>query len=381
MSFQAHKTLAAHAVKAGGKPGEDQLKLINRFTLDELTEDQVYVRTAILAHSGIDRDRDAFEKALLEDFARTLPGKGLFVKHPGGWDGDSSPGVGRWFDARVVEVSKEKARELLREPGLQFPEEDDKAYLLEADYFTVRTEKNSDLIIGINAGIVSDVSIGFAASKRSAMAKNDEGEVLAWRVHAPGEALEGSLVWLGAQPGARTVKNHDRGQQGLIDDIDTEGKAVDLEQKLKEAKNKNTELEGKVTEHETTINELKPKAANYDALAKVAGSDKEPADHDDIKAMVEAGKAYIDNMVDTIVKSDRLNETLKDDQEAVDEAKAFYRKMPLKLLKQKFEQAKEALPKGGQLDGGDPNANKGATKSGLRDASVTQKALGDKKAA
>ena len=124
MSFEAHKTLTAYAIKAGGKPDEGQLAAINQFTLDELTEDQVYVRTAILAHSGIDRDRDAFEKALLEDFAKTLPGKGLFVKHPGGWDGDSGPGIGRWFGARVVEVSKEKAREMLREPKLQFPDED-----------------------------------------------------------------------------------------------------------------------------------------------------------------------------------------------------------------------------------------------------------------
>lgn len=203
--MKLNKSMTPAACKSAGKPSSEQLGLVNQFALETLSADQVYVRTAYLAHSGIDRDRDAFEKALLDDFARTLPGKGLFVKHPGSFDGDSGPGIGRWFDAKVIQVSQDEARRLLGEPGLMFADNED-AYLLEASYYIPRSDKNADMITDIDAGVASFVSVGFAAATRTPITEGTGNEVIAYRVHAPGEALEGSLVWLGAQPGARTHK-------------------------------------------------------------------------------------------------------------------------------------------------------------------------------
>lgn len=203
------KTIEIRAKAANGKPSSEQLAAINVYALDELTADQVYVRTAYLAHNGIDRDNEVFDGALLRDFARSLPGKGLFVRHPGGWDGDSGPGVGRWFEARVVQMSMDEARTALGEPNLQWPDGTEQAELLEAGYYLPRSDKNTDLIVDVNAGVASYVSIGFQSSQRTDI-MDANGNVIARRLHAPGEALEGSLVWLGAQPGARTVKSFER---------------------------------------------------------------------------------------------------------------------------------------------------------------------------
>ncbi len=200
------KTINVHTKAAtGGKATAEQLTQINKFALEEMTADDVYVRTAYLAHNGIDRDKEAFDDALLESFTASLPGKGLFVKHPMGYDGDTGPGVGRWFAAKVVSMSLDEARAALDTPNLQFPPSTQTAKLLEASYYMARTPKNAGLIADTDAGIAGDVSIGFRAADRAAIM--DGENVIAYRLLPPGEAFEGSLVWLGAQPGARVHKS------------------------------------------------------------------------------------------------------------------------------------------------------------------------------
>lgn len=104
MSFESTKQLRVVAVKAkgDGTPSIEQMQAINAFALKELKPEDVYVRSVYLAHNAIDRDREVFDDDLLNDFAATLPGKGFFVKHPQGWDGESGPGEGLWFEARVL---------------------------------------------------------------------------------------------------------------------------------------------------------------------------------------------------------------------------------------------------------------------------------------
>ena len=118
-----HKSLRPVLAKSAGngEPDEEALKQVNQFTLADLSGEQIYVRTMYLAHNAIDRDGDVFESQLLGDFARTLPGKGLFYKHPNSYDGDSGPGEGRFFAAKTVEMSLDEARAALREPDLTWP--------------------------------------------------------------------------------------------------------------------------------------------------------------------------------------------------------------------------------------------------------------------
>ena len=185
---------------------DEDLAAINALALAEMTADDVYVRTAYLAHNGIDRDKEVFDDSLLEAFANSLPGKGLFIKHPMGYDGDSGPGIGRWFRAQVVDMSLDESRAVLKEPKLQFPPSTETAKLLEASFYIPRTEKNAGLLADIDAGIAGDLSIGFRTSDRAPITDGVSDDVIAYRLMAPGEAYEGSLVWLGAQPGARVHK-------------------------------------------------------------------------------------------------------------------------------------------------------------------------------
>ncbi|RCX32072.1 hypothetical protein [Thioalbus denitrificans] len=338
MSLQRTK-LSTAVRKAAGEASSDQLEAINRLALAELAAEQVYVRTAYLGHNGIDRDREVLDDGLLDDFARTLPGKGLHLRHPGGWNGDSGPGIGRWFEARVVEMSLDEARAALREPGLQFPPGTERAKLLEASSYLPRSGKNADLILDIDAGVAGDQSLGFTASDRTAI-QNPAGDTIAYRLLGPGEALEASLVWLGAQPGARFHKGAPRPT------------AEDHEMSEEQMK----ALQKKADDAEARAKALQPKADGFDAIAKAVG-DGLAADPDALKAAVSAGQAAHDELVNDIVSSERLAGMVTGDDEAsTKNAKALYADWSMDRLKAYAERVKKLVPAGGTIAGGDPNA-------------------------
>ncbi len=364
------KQFSAIFCKAHGAPDDAQLALINNYTLAPHTAEQVYVRTAYIAHNGIDRDDEVFDDALLSDFARTLPGKGLFIKHPRGYDGDSGPGPGRWFSARVVEMSLDEARAALRTPGLQFPPSAQTAKLVEASFFIPRTEGRAELIADIDAGAAADISIGFDASSREPIADGSD-KVIAMRWKAPGEALEASLVWLGAQPGARV---HKHATTDNPDDGDTTMSDKQAAEQLKALQTKHEQLT-KDLEAATT------KAAAYDELAKAVGEDL-AKDHARLARIVNDGRAYHKSLVDDIVRMERLSGIVKgDDEAAIEQAKAAYKDRDIDFLQawqQRLARQVKGADEGAGIEGGDPNANRGSGEGakGLRDASVTQKALG-----
>lgn len=343
MSLDGNKQLHSAVLKASGAANSEQLAVINGYTLEEHTAEQVYVRTAYLAHNGIDRDKEAFDSALLKDFAATLPGKGVFVKHPGGWDGDSGPGVGRWFSARVVEMSLDEARAVLREPGLKFPPGVERAELLEAGFFIPRSEKNKDQIADIDAGIAGDVSIGFRAAQRTDIQDGD-GNVMGRRLHAPGEALEGSLVWLGAQPGARIHKAADRGESNEDHDMDLQ----------KQVDDQKTEI-GKLNDQ---LKAAQTKATQFDALKAAVGDDL-AGDLDRLKTVIANGKTYHKELVDSVVSASRVAGMIKsDDADAIAAEQKFYEGLPVDRIKKHLERIQKMAPDGGAgLEGGDPNAS------------------------
>ena len=357
MTIQANKTVTPTFRKEAGNATPEHLAVINRFALAELTAEQVYVRTAYLAHNAIDRDGEVFDDALLDSFALTLVGKGLFVKHPGSWDGDSGPGVGRWFSARTVTMSLDEARVALHEPNLKFPPSTQMAKLLETSAYLPRSGKNADLIADIDAGVAGDVSIGFRATDRSAVT-DTAGNTIAMRILGPGEALEGSLVWLGAQPGARVHKSANRNELAQETDMDPkELKAL-----------------------QDNFAAAEPKAKNYDAIEKAIG--KELADNPAaLKQAVTDAKIYRDGLIDSIVAAERLGGMVGDDEKAVTEAKSGYADWPISKLRAWKEKLGKTAPPGGTLKGGDPNAtgapapgerqDKGAVPSPINNPAVT----------
>lgn len=302
------KTLALH-IKSAGDPSAEQLAAIRRYTLADMGADKLYVRTFVVAHNGVDRDNECFSDGILSDFARTLPGKGLHIKHPTGWDGDTGPARGRWFGAQVQRMSHDEARTLLREPSLKFPPGATDAVLLLGDAYLVRTASNADMLEEIDGGVVGDVSIGFNGKSPERVSDENGIELNVWRWNGPGEALEASLVWLGAQPGARAVKAANR-PSGDDD--------MNLQEQLDAANTKAAGLQ----------NELTAAKASHDlvlGLRKALGDHAHLIDKPELlAASVKAADAYRDELIDEIVAGERKAGYCGDGEEEISAAKAIY---------------------------------------------------------
>ncbi len=162
-----------------------------------ITAEDVLIGSAKLAHDQYDRSSERFTPEYLQRFAETLPGKALLEGH----DYSKSP-QGRWYDANV--------------------QQDANGTALVAKFYV---KAKSAIAEDIRLGIAKDVSIGFKPDKLICDMCNEP----VWGAksdcsHFPGqeydgklatatyggdirkvEALEGSLVWLGCQPGAQVM--------------------------------------------------------------------------------------------------------------------------------------------------------------------------------
>ena len=177
------------------KAEEPDLRAIRKYALRDVSADEIWLGSMKLCHDRPDRTHERFTKAYLERFAATLPGKSVLPGH----DYSALP-LGRFYAAEVVP--------------------DDQGHHLRVRYYL---PKDSPLVPQIELGVLKDVSIGFNAGKRVC----DVCEK-AWdfqHEHFPGveydgktctltyceseahkaEAMEGSFVWCGAQPGAEAV--------------------------------------------------------------------------------------------------------------------------------------------------------------------------------
>src|SRR5687767_7947282 len=95
--LRAKVAAAVVALEAGGsEPTAAELAQINRFALEELTAEAVYVRQVRLATDAYDRTWERLPRVYLERFAQTLPGKPLLLGH----DHAETP-TGLWFAAAV----------------------------------------------------------------------------------------------------------------------------------------------------------------------------------------------------------------------------------------------------------------------------------------
>lgn len=369
-------------LKASGTPDDAQMALINRHALVPLEADQVYVRSVYLAHNGIDRDREVFDEALLDDFAKTLPGKGMFVIHPSSYKGDGGPGEGIWFAAKTETMSLDQARAVLKEPDLQWAPSTTEAKLLVASYYMLAMDddpENKRLRAKTDAGIAGHFSIGFAAADMAPVL-NDMGDRIAMRWVGPGEAREGSLVWLGAQPGARAYKgaNRDTDTGRTAGDTKTTEENTMADETTKQAL---LDEQAKNAGLQKQVDNLTPKATAYDALEGLLGKDL-LADPEGIKLAVQDGQAHRAELVDDIVTHQRTLKMIDaDSAEAVKKEKALYADWPLEKIKTTRERLVAMLPDG-QIKGSDTATGKDTDddgkggKKGLRDASATKQSMG-----
>ncbi|MFA5352922.1 MAG: hypothetical protein WC291_01720 [Thermodesulfovibrionales bacterium] len=267
------KTTQIKALGAGKAVTDEQLGQINQLALVPLTAEQVHVRRYLMAHNGIDRDRERFSEPLLDDFARTLPGKGFFVEgHPSSWGGKGGPGEGRYFSASTADMTPEEFTALTRET-IALPEGVTSAKVLWGDAYLLKLDSNTDTLAKIDGGIYSFTSIGFSAP--FSYVTDERGNELYGEYKSRGEALEGSLVWLGAQPGAgatkskktevRTQNPDEGGIQKMKEFLKTLGTRL---KKTFTEDNAVEEILGVIAEKDARIADLTPKAADGETYRK-----------------------------------------------------------------------------------------------------------------
>jgi hypothetical protein len=355
VSDPRHKSLTVRA-KAASAPTPEQLAAINAHTLREFAADELVVREYLLAHNAIDRDNECFAPALLDEFARTLPTKGVFDKgHPSAWSGTGGPAEGKVFACRTERVPFDAARIVLRDAKILFPPDQNEAVLLYAQAYFVKTPENESFLRKTDAGIGCDVSIGFNGTFERL--KDLSGiELQAYRWTTPGEALELSHVWLGAQPGARATKSASR-----------EETTMDQNQQIATL---TTERDDARTKSATN-----QKAADTLATLKAALGAEGAKLIDDPTALakaVTAGLAHRKSLIDALVTFDRHAKSCGDTDDALAKQRGMYESLSSEHLQSLVEREEKRATGGagtattGGVKPGDPNS--GAPGAGTKDA-------------
>lgn len=196
---------------------------------------EVNVRGMLLCHDQYDRTFEKFPRAYLDRFAVTLPGKSVLIGH----DKDREP-VGRFFRAGI-DPRREDFPTLINGKALEEDETGEKAEIvpgfaprrrsvnyLNAGFYFPNDPEAAGLKNRIDLGVYKSTSIGFRFDDlncdvcRKSYIRSDCPHILGQRLEEKdglivtgtyagdpeqAEALEGSIVYLGAQPGARLIKS------------------------------------------------------------------------------------------------------------------------------------------------------------------------------
>jgi hypothetical protein len=267
------------SVQAGGSKEltDQQLAKINTYARKPLTKEQIHYVRLLMAHNGIDRDVERFAEDLLVNFANTLPGKGFFVQgHPSAYKGTGAPGEGLYFDAQTENMTPEEFKHLTSE-DIELPDGITGVKVLFGDAYLLALDSNADTRAKIDAGIYRFASIGFKAPLYDIT--DERGNYIYGEYRPGGEAREGSLVWLGAQPGAgvmksakgspETAEQPNKEMEGrkqmikaLVDKINKTFKTTFTEE------NAGDNIVDLIQQKDTEIEALKPKAADGDAYRR-----------------------------------------------------------------------------------------------------------------
>ena len=178
---------------------------------ERFEKDQFKTYTAYLAHNFVDRDGERFSLPVLKSFVKSLPGRALLIGHDWG-----TPGEGRFYKAHLEKMSVDETVEFagkvtekdFKETLTKIEKKDGGLYWLVTDYYILSSDVEK--VDKIDSGIMKDMSIGFRSPVLEEI-RDEKGENVLWYEYQnaekrEAEALEGSLVFLGAQNGASTRK-------------------------------------------------------------------------------------------------------------------------------------------------------------------------------
>jgi hypothetical protein len=133
--------LGTHEVTA------EELKAINKYTLEPLEAADVFTFKAVLCDNELDRDFERFSVKALQDLKKLFLGKTVIKNHS--WDADGQ--VARIYATELVQS------ETVTKSGELYTQ-------LVAHCYMVRTESNKDLIAEIKGGIKKEGSVGCSVS-------------------------------------------------------------------------------------------------------------------------------------------------------------------------------------------------------------------------
>lgn len=126
---------------------DEELKAINKYTLEPLKAEDVFTFKAVLCDNEVDRAFDQFTQKALQDMQKLFLGKTVIKDHARSTDGQ----VARIYATELVQGSKTlKSGELYTQ--------------LVAHCYMVKTASNADLIAEIKGGIKKEGSVSFSTS-------------------------------------------------------------------------------------------------------------------------------------------------------------------------------------------------------------------------
>ncbi len=155
-------------------PNSDELAKINTYTRRQLSADEVYVFSVVLCDNDVDRDGERFTVEGLFELEKLFVGKTGVIDHIPSAKNQTA----RIFDCEVEAVSGRKTAL------------GDDYFRLRARAYLPRSEKNNELIVALDSGIIKEVSVGCAVER---IVCSICGESIELCPHTKGESYSGRL--------------------------------------------------------------------------------------------------------------------------------------------------------------------------------------------
>lgn len=266
-----------------GPPSESDYALISELTPLSVPKDDLFVYSIVVADSLPDRDGEMFAVSALMDIASlafNVPGI-----HDHNWE-DTSLMHSRIFRADMC-------TDTIEYNGVMVPY----SYVV-AFCYTVRSEKNNDLIMSIGSGVLKEVSLGFEHTEPVDFGLSD-GQTVKLIEHVT-DVYEFSFVSVPAQPLAGTVKSFREvtrmpvNVKSLTAKIRSgkaleQAEAEDAAKMLEDADDSVKSLKAKIKELEDKVSDTEMKDAISESLKDATFVSDEAADlaYDMIKSKVK----------------------------------------------------------------------------------------------
>lgn len=216
------------------------IALINQFAVKELTPEEVYCFSVVLCDNDVDRDLERFTDKTLNKLAELFVGKTGISDHC--WSADRQ--FARLYRTEVKATTEKNA---LNEPLKQ----------LVGSAYMIRNEANQPIIDAIDGGILKEVSIGCAISKRVCnicgkpldldrrtwtyqcetghiKGETYNGKLCVGNLEDPIDAYEFSLVAVPAQRGAGITKSVENVHEAITLLLGAEAEAINKEPDIRE---------------------------------------------------------------------------------------------------------------------------------------------------